>query len=153
MRRTIGMIVAMSWFTAAACSLASSKRDTARQNRESVIAFYQEALINRNVRTAFERYMSSGFVEHKADVPNGDRGATIAFLEKLIKDVPDPKWEILRVAAENDLVFLHARFTPAHGAPSYAIVDVFRIKDGRIVEHWDVISGPPREQRNPNPRF
>jgi predicted SnoaL-like aldol condensation-catalyzing enzyme len=147
------MVFAASWFAATGCSLAPFQRDAARQNREVVVAFYQDALINRNVRTAFERYMSNDFIEHKADVPKGNRDATIAFLEGLIKEVPDPKWDILRVAAENDLVFLHARFTPAPGAPPYAIADIFRIKDGRIVEHWDIVSGPPREQRNPHSRF
>jgi predicted SnoaL-like aldol condensation-catalyzing enzyme len=152
-RRMI-VILATCWLTAAGCSsVAHSQRDTTQKNREAVVAFYEEALIQRNVRAGFERYMSSDFLEHKADVPKGNREETIAFLESLIKNVPDPKWEVLRVAAENDLVFVHARFIPAPGAPPYAIADIFRMKDGRIVEHWDVVSAPPAEQRNPHPRF
>jgi predicted SnoaL-like aldol condensation-catalyzing enzyme len=152
MQHALCLIFAVSCVTTAGCRLLPSQRDAA-QNREVVVSFYQEALINRNVRAGFERYMTPDFIEHKADVPKGDREATITFLEGLIKNVPDPKWEILRVAAENDLVFLHARFTPAPGAPPYAIADIFRLKDGRIVEHWDIVSAPPRDQRNPNPRF
>lgn len=152
MRQTFCLIFAVSCLTTAGCSLLRSQR-TATQNREVVVSFYEEALINRHVRAGFERYMSSDFIEHKADVPKGDREATISYLEELIKNVPDPKWEILRVAAENDLVFLHARFTPASAAPPYAIADIFRLKDGRIVEHWDIVSAPPDDQRNPNSRF
>jgi predicted SnoaL-like aldol condensation-catalyzing enzyme len=51
------------------------------------------------------------------------------------------------------MVFLHARFTPAPGAPSYAIADVFRLHGCRIAEHWDIVAPPPDEQLNPNPRF
>jgi predicted SnoaL-like aldol condensation-catalyzing enzyme len=77
----------------------------------------------------------------------------VKFLEQLIADVPQAKWEIVRTIAEGDLVFLHGRFTPAAGAPPYAIADIFRLKDCKIVEHWDVVAAPPKEQRNPNPRF
>jgi predicted SnoaL-like aldol condensation-catalyzing enzyme len=51
------------------------------------------------------------------------------------------------------MVFLHARFTPAAGAPAYALADVFRVRNCRIAEHWDVVAPPPREQRNPHSRF
>ncbi|MBL0173548.1 MAG: nuclear transport factor 2 family protein [Gemmatimonadaceae bacterium] len=117
------------------------------------MAFYREGLTGKQPRQAFERYMAPDFIEHKPDVDAGTRAATIAFLEELIKSMPDPRWEVIRTIAENDLVFLHARFTPAAGAPSYAVADVFRLRDGRIVEHWDVVGGPPAVSRNPNSRF
>jgi predicted SnoaL-like aldol condensation-catalyzing enzyme len=126
---------------------------TEEKNRQVVLAFYSEGLMNLQPRAAFERYVSENFVEHKPDVVEGTRAATIAFLEGLIKEVPEPKWEIVRTIAEGDLVFLHARFTPASGAPAYAVADVFRLSQGKIVEHWDVVAPPVKEQRNPHPRF
>ncbi len=116
-------------------------------------SFYQQALVELQPRLAFERYASPDFIEHKPDVADGTREATILFLEELIANVPEPRWEIIRTIAEGDLVFLHARFTPAAGAPPYAIADVFRIQAGRIVEHWDVVSAPPKTQPNPHSRF
>ena len=122
-------------------------------NRTVVLAFYEEALVNLKPRAAFDRHVTDDFIEHKPDVPEGTKAATVAFLEGLIKAVPEPKWEILRTIAEGDLVFLHARFSPAPGAPHYAIADVFRLKDCKIVEHWDVVAPPPKQAPNPNPRF
>lgn len=122
-------------------------------NRKTVIAFYELALVNLKPRAGFERYASPDFIEHKPDVPDGTREATITFLEELIAGMPRPRWEILRTIAEGDMVFLHARFTPAEGAQPYAVADVFRLKNCKIVEHWDVVAGPPEEQRNPNSRF
>jgi predicted SnoaL-like aldol condensation-catalyzing enzyme len=122
-------------------------------NRRTVIAFYTEGMIGLKPRQAFERYMSPDFVEHKPDVPGGTRTETSAFLEKLMADVPTARWKIERTIAEGDLVFLHARFSPAPGAPEYALADVFRLKDCKIVEHWDVVGAPPKEQLNPNSRF
>jgi predicted SnoaL-like aldol condensation-catalyzing enzyme len=126
---------------------------SAEENRKVVLAFYNEALVGLKPRPAFERHMSADFVEHKPDVPEGTRAATASFLEQLIANVPQPKWTIERTIAEGDLVFLHARFSPAPGAPEYAIADVFRLNGCKIVEHWDVVAPPPKEQRNPNARF
>ena len=126
---------------------------TAEASRNLVLSFYKQALIDKRPGAAFEQYVSPDFVEHKPDVPNGGRRAVADFLEGLIKELPDAKWEILRTVAERDFVFLHARFTPAPGAPPYAIADLFRVERCTIVEHWDVV-GPPRdEQPNSNSRF
>lgn len=100
-----------------------------------------------------ERYASEDFVEHKPDIAGGTREATIVFLEGLVKEVPKPTWKVLRTAAEGDLVFLHASFTPADGAPPYAIADIFRLHEGKIVEHWDVVAPPPKQSVNPHSRF
>jgi predicted SnoaL-like aldol condensation-catalyzing enzyme len=132
---------------------ASRCKPSAEASRNLVLSFYKKALIEKRPRAAFAEYVSAGFVEHKPDVPNGEVTAVADFLEGLIKDLPDAKWEILRTVAEKDLVFLHARFTPAPGAPPYAIADLFRIDHCVIVEHWDVV-GPPRDgQPNSNSRF
>lgn len=126
---------------------------TAEASRNLVLSFYTQALIDKQPAAAFEEYVSPGFIEHKPDIPGGGRAAAVDFLEKLIRELPDARWEILRTVAEEDLVFLHARFTPAPGAAPYAIADLFRIEDCVIVEHWDVV-GPPRDgQPNPNSRF
>jgi predicted SnoaL-like aldol condensation-catalyzing enzyme len=126
---------------------------TADANRTRVLAFYAMALKERRLREAFELYMSEDFVEHKPDVPAGTRAATIDFLEGLMKQVPEGRWEILRSAAQDDLVFIHVSFVPAPGAPAYAIADVFRLSECRIVEHWDVVDEPRPGLPNPNSRF
>lgn len=122
-------------------------------NRQTVLDFYQVALIDLQPRRAFQRYASADFVEHKPDVPQGNREATATFLEALIASMPKPRWEIIRTITERDMVFLHARFSPADGAPQYAIADVFRLENCIIVEHWDVVAGPPDAPANPNTRF
>jgi predicted SnoaL-like aldol condensation-catalyzing enzyme len=126
---------------------------SAESNRAIVLDFYRAGLVGLQPRAAFTRYMSPDFIDHKPDVEGGTRDAVAAYLEALIKSVPQARWEILRTVAEGDLVFLHARFTPAPGSAAYAVADVFRLKDCRIVEHWDVVAGPPEKQLNPYPRF
>lgn len=133
--------------TAAACTA------SAQANRQLVLDFYERGLLDRKPREAFERYMSEGFVEHKPDVPEGTRLAAIVFLEGLIQQLPEARWNVLRSAAQDDLVFVHATFTPAPGAPAFVLADVFRVEGCRIVEHWDVVAAPRPDMPNPNPRY
>ena len=70
--------------------------DSPASNRRVVLAFYTEGLIGRQPRHAFERYMAPGFVEHKPDVPLGTREAAATFLEELIAEMPQSRWEGLR---------------------------------------------------------
>jgi len=139
--------------TAAIAAPAETCDSSVDANRKVVLAFYNEGLVNRQPERAFLRYMSPGFIEHKPDIPNGTRAETAKFLAQIIADIPQARWEIVRTIAEKDMVFLHARFTPAPGAPPYALADIFRLQDCKIVEHWDVVAPPPKEQRNPHSRF
>jgi predicted SnoaL-like aldol condensation-catalyzing enzyme len=126
---------------------------SAEANKSVVLSFYQLGLTDHRSRQAFEKYASADMVEHKPDVPLGTRAAVIEFLEQLTGELPKASWEVLRVASEADLVFLHARFTPEPGSQSYAIADVFRLENCKIVEHWDVVAPPRDGQPNPNSRF
>ena len=122
-------------------------------NRRLVLDFYTLGLVERQPQVAFERYVSPDFVEHKPDIAGGTRAATADFLAAIMRDVPEARWEVLRAAAQDDLVFVHARMSPAPGAGDYALADIFRVENCRIVEHWDVVAGPTDATVNPNPRF
>lgn len=157
--KTLSLIAACLLATASAraeppaANPPASCNASAEANRELVLAFYRLALVDRKLRDAFERHVSPDFIEHKPDIPQGTREATIVFLEGIIKELPEGRWEVLRSAAQDDIVFLHVRFSPAPGAPEYALADVFRVSNCRIVEHWDVVAAPRPDMPNPNPRF
>ncbi|PYY14105.1 MAG: hypothetical protein DMG60_20695 [Acidobacteria bacterium] len=57
------------------------------------------------------------------------------FPTDLIQKSPQANWEILRVIAEDDMVFLHVRFTPAKGATPVTVGEIFRVRKGKLVEH------------------
>jgi predicted SnoaL-like aldol condensation-catalyzing enzyme len=125
----------------------------AEMNRETVLDFYRQGLQGRQPHAAFARFTSPDFVEHKPDVGDPTREGAATFLAALMRELPAATWEVIRTIAEDDMVFLHARFAPAPNAPPYAIADVFRLRDGLIVEHWDVVAAPHPSPKNPNPRF
>ena len=124
-----------------------------RSPKEVVLKFYKLALEDFEPKVAFERYATPNFVEHSADITGGTRQATIAFLEDLIRRFPAPKWDVVRSAAEGELVFLHVHVTPAPGERGVAIVEIFRVQNHKIVEHWDVIQAVPEKPGNANSMF
>jgi predicted SnoaL-like aldol condensation-catalyzing enzyme len=118
-----------------------------------VLEFYKLALERFQPKDAFERYATPDFVEHSTDIAGGTRQAASAFLEDLIRRFAAPKWEIVRSASEGPLVFLHVHVTPAPGERGVAIVEIFRVRDGKIAEHWDVIQPVPEKPVNSNSMF
>ena len=51
--------------------------------------------------------------------------------------------DIVRVISEEDLVVVHYKFTTGPDDRGQAIIDIFRIANGKLVEHWDVIQQSP----------
>jgi predicted SnoaL-like aldol condensation-catalyzing enzyme len=132
---------------------AASCQGSAAESVALVRGFYTTALLERQVEQGFLRDVSPDFVEHKPDIASGDRDGAIVFLSGLVTELPQARWELVRITGDAELVAVHARFVPAPGAEPFAIADFFRIKDCLIVEHWDVVAGPPREPANPQSRF
>jgi len=122
-------------------------------NKAVVLQFYALAFEDFKVGEAFDRYADPSFIEHSEDTPGGTVAGTITFLQGLIDRFPHRKWKVVRSAADGDLVFLHVRFTSQPDKPATAISEIFRLKNCRLVEHWDVIAGPPDKVVNPNSRF
>ena len=66
---------------------------------------------------------------------------------------PDLTLDIKRAVAEGDMVATHARLTLKPGEPGQALADFFRLEDGKVVEHWDVIQPVAEDSANANGMF
>ena len=106
-------------------------------NRELVVKFYRAIFDDRKVAEAFEKYAAPDYIQHSPlaqDVPS-----TITFLQSYLDGTPGHTWELQRVLADGDLVALHIHSQSAPDDPGRAIVDIFRVENGRVAEHWEVI--------------
>ncbi len=111
--------------------------------REAMTAFF----VNRDV-TALDRYWAPDYAQHNPQMPDGT-----AALAPAIDMLPDDfTYEIGTIAGEGDIVFVHGRYTNMAPTPMIA-VDIFRVVDGKIVEHWDVLQTIPPASRNDNGMF
>jgi len=117
-----------------------------------VVDFYRMAFEQHRVQEAFDRYVGPTYTQHNPMVPDGAE-ATIGFLGKRFEQSPQATNAIKRVIADGDLVAVHVLSTSGPGDRGRAIVDIFRVAGGRIVEHWDVIQPVPETAANPNTMF
>src|SRR5690606_11025646 len=89
---------------------------------------------------------------HNPTAADGAEGLR-AFIDFLKARYPNQRGEIKRVIAEGDLVVLHVHSTRGDGTPGRAIVDIFRIENGKVMEHWDVIQDIPAQSATMNGMF
>lgn len=122
-----------------------------QENRRIVESFLD--IINREgkVREAFERHVSEGYVQHNPTAANGREDA-IALIERL-SSAPGFAASVKRVVAEGDLVAVHMHLSFGDDVPGLAVMDMFRVENGRIVEHWDVIQEIPPQTVSGNSMF
>jgi predicted SnoaL-like aldol condensation-catalyzing enzyme len=121
------------------------------QNKKTVVEFYEKA-INQKDFEAASKYMGPRYTQHNpmaADGPGGLQG----FLQFLRAKYPDSHSEIKRVFADGDYVILHVHAVREPGTRGSAIVDIFKLENGKIMEHWDVIQEIPEKAANANGMF
>jgi predicted SnoaL-like aldol condensation-catalyzing enzyme len=123
---------------------------TAVRNKAIVLEAF-DTLFNKRDYAAAEKFWSPNYVQHSAHIAPGREG-----LFALIKSLPDTlKYEHDMIAAEGNLVIVHGRFS-GFGAPaSWIATDIVIVKDGILVEHWDVIEDEATraQSKSGNPMF
>lgn len=121
------------------------------KNKKMVVDFYNEVFNKHNI-DIIPKYVSEDYKQHNSFVADGRKAFMDFFKEDFIKN-PNSSAEIKRVVAEGDTVALHVHSRTNPQDKGVAIVDIFRVKDGKIVEHWDVIQEIPSETVNDNTMF
>lgn len=102
-------------------------------NKELVFKAVTSVFGQRDV-SALDNYFDSNYIQHNPALPNGTD-----ILKQIIPSLPaDFKYEVATVAEHNDIVMVHGRFSNWNGK-NYVAVDIFKVKDGKIIEHWDVL--------------
>jgi len=131
---------------------AASRHTTAAANKALVLKAYQ-ALFGDHDLGAVDRYWAKDYIQHNPYMADGTE-AVKQFVEKIgLLNGPKFKVEFLRVAAEGDLVFVQTRQPKMGKNPEMVIVDIFRVANGKIAEHWDVMQAVPPDAVNPRPMY
>ena len=122
--------------------------DVDRINKEVVSRFYDDVFIRHDM-SRLDEYMHDDYIQHNPDCPQGKAGF-VEFFEVIFKAVPDFRYVLKKMVADGDIVMAYSTTLGTHsGGPwlgqeadgaklEYDVVDIFRVKDGKIAEHWDV---------------
>jgi predicted SnoaL-like aldol condensation-catalyzing enzyme len=132
--------------------LPASAQGAEQSTKAMVTAFYKMVFYDHKVAQAFKTYVGATYKQHNPLVPDGIE-PSVAFLSKSFETNPQAINEIKRVIADGDLVAVHVHSRPNDSDRGRAIVDIFRVENGKIIEHWDVIQPVPENAPNNNTMF
>ncbi|MER6957953.1 nuclear transport factor 2 family protein [Streptomyces sp. NPDC000618] len=120
-------------------------------NKKLVTAFFDRLMVREDL-SAIDKYDSPDYIQHNPITPDGPDGlkATLGpYFEAFPQSTALPK----RIIAEGDLVAVHSNFITGPGDRGQSVVDLFRVRNGKIVEHWDVMQAVPATSANDNTMF
>lgn len=120
-------------------------------NRALVVAFY-DRFFNGHETEAAAAVVVDDYKQHNPNVPDGKK-VFVGYFTEFFKKNPNYRVKIARSATDGDLVYLHVHAQRSPQERGSAVVDIFRVKDGKIVEHWDVIQAIPEKAANENTMF
>ena len=144
--RLIALVCLMT--VAASAALADAKEDA---NKQTVLAFYEVALNKKDAEAAV-RYLGAKYVQHNPSAADGAEGLK-GFIQFLRDKFPQSRNEVKRALADGDFVVLHVHSVREPNTRGRAIIDIFRLENGKIVEHWDAIQDIPEKAANSNGMF
>ena len=112
-------------------------------NKALVIEAFETLFNKRDYATA-EKFWSPQYIQHSAHIGPGREG-----LFDLIKNAPATlKWEQGIILAEDEYVIVHSRYSGLGLPAAWIVIDIVRIKDGILAEHWDVIQDEATKEQS-----
>jgi predicted SnoaL-like aldol condensation-catalyzing enzyme len=119
-------------------------------NRAIIEDFARLFYTERDVAAAFEAHVAADYIQHNPNILDGPQAAVDALRDKFTAE--GARFEILRILVDGDHALIHIRATRP-GAPAASVADIYRLEDGKVVEHWDVLQSVPADAVNPRAMF
>ncbi|MBR0824344.1 nuclear transport factor 2 family protein [Bradyrhizobium manausense] len=142
-------MIAASMLMLSGAAIAASAQEEA--NRKTVLAFYEKGLNQKDADAALA-HVGDRYVQHNPNAADGPDGFR-KFIGFLREKFPNSHGEIKRSFVDGDYVILHVHAVREPGTRGNAIVDIFKLENGKIVEHWDVVQPIPENPANNNTMF
>ena len=111
-----------------------------------------DEVLNPMDASAVDRFIAPDYIQHNPNVETGSAPLK-AFLDHIKAVNPEGVHDVKRMFADGDHVIVHYHVRRWPGDVGWAVVDIFRIENGLIAEHWDVAQDVAVEGPNPNGMF
>jgi predicted SnoaL-like aldol condensation-catalyzing enzyme len=121
------------------------------KNLKAVLYFY-DVVINGQQYSRVYEFVDKNYIQHKPEVEDGPEGL-LDFLRWIYSQSPQHKARIIRSFVDGDYVILHVHVINGAEAKDIAVIDIFRVENGMLMEHWDVASTVPLNAKNDNGVF
>lgn len=116
--------------------MASTGTEEEQRNKETVLSFYRSVIKDREFHRVNE-WMDHTYKQHKPGLGDGPE-PVIEFVKNEAKRNPTHQVNIKSCFADGDFVVLHVHIVLEPLERDRAVMDIFRVKNGRLLEHWDV---------------
>jgi predicted SnoaL-like aldol condensation-catalyzing enzyme len=121
---------------------------TIQERNNALVLEAFNTLYNQRDYVAAESFWSSKYIQHSAHIAPGRAG-----LFNLVRTLPSSlKYEHGAIAAEGDHVMVHGRFSGLGTPAAWIVVDILRIENGVLAEHWDVIQDEATQEQSKSGR-
>ena len=145
------LVATTTTLLAAVPSARAASPEQLEANKKTVAAF-EDAALNQKDFDAAAKYLGPRYTQHNPLAADGPEGlkADIGFLKEKF---PNNHTEIKHIYADGDYVITHDHAVREPGTIGLAIVNIFKLENGKVVEHWDVIQPIPEKPANGNGMF
>ena len=126
--------------------------DELEANKRIVREWQELAMNQRKPEEAVAKYLGPHYRQHNPGSADGPE-PFIRFVKRFAQTYPDFRIESKRIIAEGNYVVLHSHLIRKPGDRGMAVVDIFHLENGKIVEHWDVVQEVPETSTNNNTMF
>ena len=120
------------------------------KNKQIATTAYQRIFGELDI-TAVDEYMSKDFIQHNPTIADGPEGVKALVQTLVSQGLPKQKISFKHIVAEGDIVFLHSRYEMA--GKEWRFIDIYRVENNKLVEHWDAMTQMPDERANNNLMF
>jgi len=129
-----------------------SLKDSLNQNasnKKMVADFYQSLFGDKNT-AAIDQYIGDTYIQHNPALPDG-KDALKKAVGGWFKGQPKDTVDVRHLGADGNFVYIHTK--SKMGNKTVSILDIFRVENGKITEHWDIMQEVPAKSANAHPMF
>ncbi|GEM45472.1 nuclear transport factor 2 family protein [Deinococcus cellulosilyticus] len=125
-------------------------RNAQEQKNLQIVTEFYDRFFNQHDLSIIPDFLDENYIQHNPTVPTGRKAFTEAFPQFFQSMPSDAKMstEIKHIYADGDFVIVHSHFKFNPADRGSAVVDIFRLQNGKLAEHWDVIQAIPENPLN-----
>ena len=130
---------------------ASSRTPEEQRNLDHVLGMFRDVLQPLDAEQV-DRYISPDYIQHSPMAAPG-RESLKAFLRMVRAASPNSSQRLLRAFVDGDHVILHYHVKKDPEDRGFVVMDIFRLSNGMVIEHWDCVQDVPAHSPNPIAMF
>ena len=113
------------------------------ENVKIVVDFFQNLMNEHNFEYTLKTFGGGSYIQHNRAIPNEIEGL-VGYVKTMVKRFPEYSFDVKNIFADGNFVILHSHTTMkakhrGNEKKGFIITDTFKLKEGKLAEHWDAI--------------